>query len=185
MPRSKGTTSPGAPRPKGGGLQIQKRGRGGNFVDRGDDVEGDKPSPSLSPDPISRPRGPKGQFLQALGGDSSVGQTSGGDLDEVNPRTSAGTVDEWLQANAPTEMERFSRIARSGKDPIFRMKWMEKLMDLRIAETKARADLAGKLIPPGGKGIDPLLLAAQRVDAMVEDDLVEMAGGIPDQEEES
>lgn len=159
---------------------------------RGSPQGGSQPSPSLSPAPdpdaleafegVGRPastrrRDESGHFVPDEG--------------EEKLPSDVSSIESWMNLYGARDMEFFSRRARSGKDPVFTLEWMRRLMG--VAEARAKAIGAAKAAEGGGKlpaGQEALLLAGMRaaareVDDMDEAELVAAAGGLPGTDEES
>lgn len=124
----------------------------------------------------TRPRDERGRLLPKEPTEPSEVSEGGGIA------VSGETGSSWLDRNEARELERFSRLARSGEDPAFRLEWMKQVMAHRIAKVKAVGQVGAAAV---GKGVvNPLVTAAERVTEMSEAELVRLSGFDPIGEEE-
>lgn len=168
--------------PKGGGIKSQKRPPGGNLQGPGGDSKGGQPSPSLSsgllepfPEPGElMPLGSSGDVVRSAESGRFVSTRPEAAEESDEAEESASSSEEWLSRNGAREMRFFSRRARSGKDPEFTKEWMKQVMAVQVAKTKAVGAMGAAAAGRGA--VDPLVMAAQRIEAMDPAELVEMAG---------
>lgn len=119
----------------------------------------------------TRPRDERGRLLPKEPTEPSEVSDGGGIA------VSGETGSSWLDRNEARELAAFSRLARSGEDPAFRLEWMKQVMAHRIAKVKAVGQVGAAAV---GKGVaNPLVTAAERVSEMSEAELVRLSGFDP------
>lgn len=113
---------------------------------------------------------PKGGVV---GGEVVSGEVETGVLD---PSESSGTA--WLEKNAGRELAKIAKLASSGRYPDLTKDFAKALVGYEAAKLRAVGSVKAAEAAAAGKakGVDPLVLAAQRVMEMDEAELMAAAG---------